>query len=263
MSDLDSNLDYEELPRLIEQASSPLERAILDAGRNVPSSDSRRLQVMLALGVGSSVALGTKTSMALAAGWKKVILSGAIVASGTAGVVAYQELSAPPPPERAPAVQEVQEVAPRAPLAAAPVVEESPTLVEEPAEVEESAPQQPQPAAAEAEPTARKRVHRRVAKTEVVAPKSVTGSDLQDEVAALDRARASLRAGNAQRALGHLGDYSKRFPKGSLRLEAEALRIQALAASGNEAEASRRAKRILERSPNSVLASRLRRYVID
>ncbi len=259
MSDLDSNLDYEELPRLIDQVSSPLQRAILDAGRNVPSSDSRRLQVMLALGVGSSVALGTKTSMALAAGWKKVILSGAIVASGTAGVVAYQELSAPPP-ERAPAMQAVQEVAPRAPLAAAPVVEESPTLVEEPAEVEESAPQQ-QPA--EAEPTARKRVHRRVAKTEVVAPKSVTGSDLQDEVAALDRARSSLRAGNAQRALGHLGDYSKRFPKGSLRLEAEALRIQALAASGNEAEASRRAKRILERSPNSVLASRLRRYVID
>jgi outer membrane protein assembly factor BamD (BamD/ComL family) len=83
------------------------------------------------------------------------------------------------------------------------------------------------------------------------------------ELAVLDQASEALHSGNSGGALRHLGEYSRSFPTGKLRLEAEALRIEALAASGNRAEASRRAKRFLEHNPNSVLAPRLRKFVVD
>ena len=86
---------------------------------------------------------------------------------------------------------------------------------------------------------------------------------IRDEVALLDRARAAVGGGDGSLALRHLDHYASEFPKGSLRLEAEVLRIQALASAGRKVEASQRAKRLLARSPNSVVASRLRRYVVE
>ncbi len=251
-----TELEHEEFPRLLDGVNSPFERAILDAGRYVPSSDRRRLQVLLALGVGTSVALGSKASLALAAGWKKVIIGSAVVASGTVGVVAYQQVSQPA--EEPAVVEQAAPASEQAVTLAVPVVE--PQVEDSDPSEDEVLPNAEQPIRAKAAPI-RKRVARSVSKPPV--PEQAAGSSLQDEVAALDSARGALRSGQPRRALGHLADYSGRFPKGSLRLEAEALRIQALAASGNQAEASRRAKRILERSPNSVLASRLRRYVTD
>jgi hypothetical protein len=86
-------------------------------------------------------------------------------------------------------------------------------------------------------------------------------SSLEQEVAVLDAARSALAAGRWGDALRHLSDHSTRFPRGSLLLEAEVLRIEALASSGNADEASRRAQAILRRSPNSIVAKRLRRFI--
>jgi hypothetical protein len=86
-------------------------------------------------------------------------------------------------------------------------------------------------------------------------------SALEQEVAILDSARGALADGRWGDALRHLSDHAVRFPRGSLRLEAEVLRIEALASSGSTDEASRRARAILKRSPNSIVAARLRRFV--
>ena len=51
------------------------------------------------------------------------------------------------------------------------------------------------------------------------------------------------------------------FPNGALRMEAAALRVRALSEAGRTGEASRQASRLVQKDPNGVLASRLRRYV--
>jgi hypothetical protein len=86
---------------------------------------------------------------------------------------------------------------------------------------------------------------------------------LNDEIALLDRARAAINGSRPNEALLRLDEHASRFSKGGLALEAQVLRVQALAAAGRREEASRRAKRILSRSPNSVVAQRLRQYVIE
>lgn len=264
-----SSSEFEELPRLIDQASSPLERAILGAGRQASScpsrSDRRRTQVLLALGVGSTIAFGSKTSLALAAGWKKALLSGVVVASGAIGVVAYQQAHVSPAVDVTPAepsgpAQRAIRVTHEAPEAA-PAAPEPTTFEELPKE--EAAPSIPRRA-----PYVRARNNNKVEEPppprEVAKPRqAASASRIQGEVQALDRARAALRSGSSALALERLRDYSNAYPRGSLRLEAEVLRIEAFAAAGNHTEASHRAKRILDRSPNSVLAARLRRYVED
>ena len=83
---------------------------------------------------------------------------------------------------------------------------------------------------------------------------------LTEELAAVDAASSALRAGDGAGAIRMLDEYARRFPRGRLRLEASVLRIEALAKTGQRAEASRRAKAFLKRYPNSVLAPRLKRY---
>jgi hypothetical protein len=79
---------------------------------------------------------------------------------------------------------------------------------------------------------------------------------LTEEVAALDRARAEVGAGNPVRALALLDEY-QRAP-GTKRLHAEAtlLRIEALSRQGRGAEAARLARRFIEKNPSSALADR-------
>jgi hypothetical protein len=81
---------------------------------------------------------------------------------------------------------------------------------------------------------------------------------LSEELGALDRARLSLANGDSRRALEELDGYDRRFPGGRLQLEAEVLRIDALAKIGRKDEARRHADAFLRRHPNSVLATRVR-----
>jgi TolA-binding protein len=127
----------------------------------------------------------------------------------------------------------------RAPVAPRPKVQlpEAPAPVEE----EEKAPARPAP-----------RVER--------AP---SGSALTAELGALDEARSRLASGDASGALAKLDEYSRTYPRGRLVLEAEVLRIDALAKSGQQGAANKRAEQFLKRHPNSVLASRVRTYLTE
>lgn len=83
-------------------------------------------------------------------------------------------------------------------------------------------------------------------------------STLADEVSSLREAREALAAGQTQRAFAALDAYLQRFPRGHLGLEAEQLRIETLARSGNTAAASARARSFLAAHPTSPYAPRLR-----
>jgi hypothetical protein len=86
---------------------------------------------------------------------------------------------------------------------------------------------------------------------------------LSAELGALDRARLSLAGGDARRALDALDTYDRRFPSGRLQVEAEVLRIDALAKLGRKDAARQHAEMFLRRHPNSVLATRVRAHVAD
>jgi hypothetical protein len=84
---------------------------------------------------------------------------------------------------------------------------------------------------------------------------------LTAELGALDAARSALAKGEARRALVLLDSYAKSYPRGRLMLEAEVLRIDALARSGETQAAKQRAATFLRRHPNSVLSARVRSYL--
>jgi hypothetical protein len=83
---------------------------------------------------------------------------------------------------------------------------------------------------------------------------------LTRELAAVDAARATLARGEARKALSLLDAYTQNHPHGRLELEAEVLRIDALARSGQADAAKVRAQAFLRRHPNSVLAARVRAH---
>jgi hypothetical protein len=240
--------------RLVEDCGSELELMLLQEGRRSFMDETRRLKVLGALGVGTAVAASSKTGWALATTWKKVWVGGLAVCAGVGGSVYFAQNQSVSPPATDPVF------APKA-LELAPVEAQAPSLAVEPAAVapvvapaEQTSPSQPLDAAQQRGTVASK-VERHAA-----APRT---SSLAQEVAAIDQARAAVRSGNGAQALGLVEDYLQEFPKGGLRLEAEVVRVQALAALGKRAEASARAKKLLSRNPNSVLAGRLRGYVVE
>ena len=98
-------------------------------------------------------------------------------------------------------------------------------------------------------------------------PAEVTAEEPPQEVygarwesAQVARARVQLRAGQPSQALQTLSEIQARVPGGVLGQEREALAIEALAASGQRSEASRRAAAFLDRFPNSPHASRIQTF---
>jgi hypothetical protein len=90
--------------------------------------------------------------------------------------------------------------------------------------------------------------------------KPSSASALSAELNALDTARSALAGGNPSAALSDLDQYAHQFPHGKLGLEAEVVRIEALAKSGQTATAKKRAQAFMKRHPDSLLASRVRAY---
>jgi len=90
-----------------------------------------------------------------------------------------------------------------------------------------------------------------------------TAALLTEELGALDHARVALVNGEGRRTLDELDAYDRRFPSGRLQIEAEVLRIDALAKLGRKEAARQRAEAFLRRHPNSVLATRVRAHVAD
>jgi outer membrane protein assembly factor BamD (BamD/ComL family) len=84
---------------------------------------------------------------------------------------------------------------------------------------------------------------------------------LEDQVAALDRARAALAAGDPSRTLDLLDSYEQAFPRGAFRQEATYVRIQALSKSGQRGAARDLAARFLNDHPESPHASQLQQLL--
>jgi hypothetical protein len=250
-----------DLRPLISDCESDLERAILSAGRS-DSSDLRKAQVLAALGVGSAVTLSSSTSSAAtlfkaaqsvftkATLAKKVVVASVVAGTGFAGVVSYGSDVGTEAVKAAP----VDRVAARERASVPPGRD-----VMDGIDVTALPMAPPEREGAQAEDARDPAPERSQVRVRQRGPEA----SLNDEVELLDRARAAINGGRPNDALVRLDEHSSKFPKGGLALEAQVLRVQALAAAGRNEEASRRAKRILSRSPNSVVAKRLRQYVTE
>ncbi len=231
--------------RLRDDAESTVELLLLEAGTSYKSSADARAKTLAALGLAGTAAvsagavgMGSSLLGKAGAGWAKVLLISGLGAGVMApiGYVTWNRLHSHPSesaqiatPAEAPKMSAPKLVAPSAPAEA------------------------PEPAAAEVEAPA------------VVLPKAdaktTSASALAAEVGALDAARAELTSGNPTGALAKLDEYSRAYPHGHLVLEAEVMRIDALAKSGQTGVAKKRAEAFLRRHPNSVLASRVRGFL--
>lgn len=90
---------------------------------------------------------------------------------------------------------------------------------------------------------------------------SASSPDLSGELALLDAASRATSAGDTALAQRLLERYDRQHERGSLRLEAAALRVEALAAAGRTAEAAARARALVAQHPQSPIAQRMRRFV--
>jgi len=240
--------------RLLSTPESELERALLEAGRSYTASNSTRAKTLLALGltaVAPSVApAATATLQPLAkAAFYKVAVS--VLLIGAVAVPVWRYLG---PRASTPIAQ--RPVAP----AAVPVLPAPPTEVAlKPAEAQAEIPALDNARVESAEPPASTgaRGGSRGTRSET---RSSVAPPLTAELAALDAARTSLGHADPAGALAALDGYAREFPRGRLKLEAEVLRIGALAKSGQTDAARKRAEAFLKLHPDSVLASRVRSY---
>lgn len=238
--------------RLRDQCEDPLERALLRAGTSYRTSPDTRIKTLAAVGLASSVAISAGTaspSVLIGLGWAKlagvVAVAGAVTAVPV-GYYAWHQRAEPAAAKvQAPVVPERPKAAPvRTPKssAAEPI---APVLVDK---------KESRPKAKAARPSGSRQAPE-------AAPSSA--ADLSAELAALDAARAALSGGSPSSALSLLDAYSRAHPRGRLALEAEVLRIDALARSGLRQAAQERARAFLRQRPNSVLASRVRAHLED
>jgi hypothetical protein len=214
--------------RLLDEAGEPnsLERALLRAGSSYRTSPNARAKVLAGLGL----AAGSTT-----------LLTGTAAAASAAAKLTWTKLLLGVSVVGAVAAVPVGYYALRHPTAPISRPAASLPMVSQPA---------PAPAAQD---------------TQAVAPAAATRAAalLTEELGALDHARLSLANGDARRALEELEAYDRRYPQGRLQIEAEVLRIDALAKVGHKDVARQRAEAFLRHHPNSVLATRVRAHLAD
>jgi hypothetical protein len=85
---------------------------------------------------------------------------------------------------------------------------------------------------------------------------------LAAELALLDGARTLLET-DAARSLATLNRYAKRFPNGSLKLEADVVRVEALFKAGRRHEGLALVDKLRKRDSGGLLEERLRRLIPD
>ncbi|MCA9607617.1 MAG: hypothetical protein KC619_18545 [Myxococcales bacterium] len=180
---------------------------------------------------------------------------GAGLAVGLAlGVLIGLRLAPEAPLPEAPSVPPVVEPAEAAPgPSEAPV--EPPDPRDEPSETVVAEPNEPsEPAETDAprEPT----------ETDAPEPRERSReASLDAEMALLSRAQTALQRGLGQSALDALAEHRRRFPRGQLTEEREALVVQALARAGRDDEAAEAARRFEARYPSSLLRPVVRQAV--
>jgi TolA-binding protein len=218
------NRPSDDLPeRLLASDATDFERRVLQAaGQRKPSSSASS---RMAKGLGVAAAIGTTAASTATAGatvvwpWVSAGVIGLVVAGAVVGTRARHH-----EPKAAPAVS-----APAAP-APAPSAPAQPAVVVE----ERPAPVAPAPRRAAA-----------------------AGGDLREQVAFIDKAREAISTGNSRRALEQLRRYLDKYPSGSFRPEATALKVEALMKLGREAEARALAERFVAENRGSLIARRV------
>jgi hypothetical protein len=81
---------------------------------------------------------------------------------------------------------------------------------------------------------------------------------VEDELVAIDTARAALAAGHANETLARVAEWRQKFPRPRYAEEADALEVQALAATGRSEEARAKGARFLAAHPSSPYDKRIR-----
>lgn len=259
--------------RLVEDLScDPALRDLLEEAALEPGSATAKKNTLAALGLagvataavtagglangaigGSSTAVGALGTTAVgtaSAGAVIKIVVASIVALGVVGsgitVLVRDRTEAP--------VVATTATAAATPLAIAPPV--SASALAEPAPVNALPAADPAPVkTTPARPTAS--ATSRLQPTSEAAEKPV--SRLAEEAAALELARRELGAGRPSAALNALDGYDRRFTQGELRPEAVALRVEALAASGDHAAARALGEAFLARHAQHPAVRRVRR----
>jgi hypothetical protein len=225
--------------RLREESASALERALLDAGRSYRSSGTARAKTMAALGVAGSATLLAGTAQAVPFAtlakmtWGKLLAAISIVGATAAVPVGYFAWQRHHPTAHGGSVPA---------LIAAKPSEAEPTQAPPARGLELQVTENGSTGAARSPRPA------------------VT---LAHELSSLDAARGLLARGDATGALARLDAYGRSYPHGRLGLEAEVLRIDALAESGRSDAARARAQAFLQHHPHSVLAARVRTRLGD
>ncbi|HYQ16926.1 MAG TPA: tetratricopeptide repeat protein [Polyangiaceae bacterium] len=213
--------------RLLRGGGSDFERELLGSLANerpTPALSRRMRQGLVALGLLTSAKTGVAGIVAVV---------GLVTVGAAGGLWAAFHPSAEPPWPAA----VVSAVAAR-PLPSAPAVETAPPVAP------------PAPASA---------VAPRPSAALTAAPSAV--SDLREQIAWLDRARASLRAGDSQGALTQLTEYRKRFPRGEFAQEVTVLKIEALVQDGQMDGARALGKKFLAAHPESPHVERIERLI--
>ena len=219
---------------LASPEATDLEKELLGAWGDEKPSAAARDKTLAALGLAggaAAAAAGSIAPKAIASGWALVakwIGLGAIVVGATAvGVTRLAHHDAAPTQTVAATPLERHTATPPAPIA---------TTTATTVELPDSPPAQ----------------H---AHAHAAAP---VASSITQQVAALDRARGALDAGDTSRAVRLVDAYEAEYPSGAFVQEAEVVRIEALVRAGNAAEADRAGKHFLAAYPKSPHDARVR-----
>lgn len=247
--------------RLLDGDGSDVERTLLRSARGDAPSDGSRRKTLIALGlaggVGGAAATTTATSTAAVALKGSAAMGGAglIKWIGVGVIAGFAVIGAArmiAPKKAAVTISPTHPQAVPYPGPAKPAL-----IAPSPANPPPSPPPQaaPPPAPLPSEEPAPAEAPKSTSAPPIAQP---AATSLTYEVAALDRAREALAAGDAAGALRALDDHDRRFPGGMLGPEATVLRIEALALRGDHASAVRLGKAFLDAHPRSPHANRLR-----
>lgn len=238
----------DDMPERMRAGGTELERRLLSAGAHEEPSEELSSRMAAAIGV-STAALGTAAiakATSAVAGKTMALKGGASVlwpwlSFGAIAVVAVGTIIG----TRMVATGTTDESQPA--LTVPPPVASLPPTVEPVSGMIEIAPrgaiEPPNPSTAMANRT----------RTMAVA------GDLRDQIAMMDVARGALAVGNGPRAMEVLRRYQEKYPAGSFRPEATALKIEALSKLGRKAEARALAERFVSENKGTPLAERVAR----
>ncbi|MBX3200424.1 MAG: hypothetical protein KF894_19965 [Labilithrix sp.] len=245
------------MKRLLEGSVPPRAAALLrSAASDVPPGAAEEKARLVSVVAGGGAALEPRSRLTHGK-WLGAL---ALVVAVSAGVVGSGYLESSSSPVAATAAEDPIE--PKAVPTADSMGQAAPTNAPSPA-APKSIGVMDLPSAAVALPPPRVRSPA-AASAESIAAATARASDapsLEDELAAVDQARAAFVGRDPALALARVESYRRRFPVGRFMDEADALEIQALVSLARSDEARVKAARFLAEHPESPYAQRVRSAV--